>query len=226
VQDYIRGIDAGVTGMAIGVPRDWFLDVCDAAVEDAMNAAVHALVADGARVVDIELPTTRVVSPIAIAMAIYLAETASLYEANSDLGDELGPDFRAFLDAAQFVPAVDYLKALRARHLIQRDFGAAFESVDVILVPGAICVAPRHDHYYCRVNDTDYEPATVLPRTTSIFNLAGIPTLTFPSGLSGDGLPVAVQVAAPPFREDLALRVGYAYQRLTNHHRRLPPSLN
>jgi aspartyl-tRNA(Asn)/glutamyl-tRNA(Gln) amidotransferase subunit A len=225
IADYLADLETGVQGLRIGVPRDWFFDVCDPQIADATHAAIDVLVSAGAERAEVGFPATARADPHAIELFTYLPEAASLHEIHWPRNDEFGPDYASLLDKAQVVSAADYIKALRSRHLLQQDFEAAFERVDVIVVPGCVTVAPRHDHLVCHIGDNEVPLLDAISRTTAIFNETGVPALTVPAGLSGGSLPMAISIAARPFAEATVLRVGHAFQSLTDHHRALPPLL-
>jgi aspartyl-tRNA(Asn)/glutamyl-tRNA(Gln) amidotransferase subunit A len=96
-----------------------------------------------------------------------------------------------------------YLKALKVRTLIARDFASAFERVDCILTPtapsAAFAIGERNDDPITMyLNDVFTVPA----------NLAGLPAISVPAGLSGDGLPLGLQVTGRAFDEETVLRVA------------------
>jgi aspartyl-tRNA(Asn)/glutamyl-tRNA(Gln) amidotransferase subunit A len=215
-------IDAGVRGLRIGLPEDWFLERCDPEVRTAVLAAARDLEGEGAVVVSVGLPATRQIPVHAVELTITYAELAAVHSGTLSRFREYGPEFQRLLTRSQFVLASDYLQALRTRHLLQRDFERVFASVDALLVPGAVCVAPRHDHMIARLGPDEVPLLDVITRTTAIFDITGLPTLTMPSGFSSDGLPMAVSIAARPFSEGTCLRIGSAYQRVTAHHERVP----
>jgi len=100
-----------------------------------------------------------------------------------------------------------YLKAQRVRNLIARDFAAAFEQVDCILAPTAPSAAfpigeNTSDPIAMYLNDVFTVPA----------NLAGLPALSIPAGLSADGLPLGLQVIGRAFDEATVLRVGHVME--------------
>ena len=72
------------------------------------------------------------------------------------------------------------------------------------------------------IEDVSYEWGALVARMTMIFNIVGNPALAIPAGLSTDGLPVGIQIASRPLNEVTCLRVGYAFQRATDHHRLVP----
>ena len=189
VGDYTGGTQAGLDGMRIGVPTDWFFDVCDPEVEAAIRAAIGLLEEHGARVREVAFPSTHRVDLHAIELTIIYAELASLHEVTFDRLQEYGPEFQHLLVRAQFTSAVDYLKALRSRHLVQLDFQRAFDEVDVIIAPAGVCTAPRHDHLVARLGAEERPLIDVISRPTAVMDIAGVPALTIPVGFDGSACP-------------------------------------
>jgi aspartyl-tRNA(Asn)/glutamyl-tRNA(Gln) amidotransferase subunit A len=218
--DYPGALAGGVKGLRIGIPTDWFFDLCDPPIEAATRQAMATLAQAGAQLVEVALPNAKLAEPI--GWMVMYAECASLHEGTMDRLEEHGKEFREFLVSAQFVSAADYLKGLRARRVVQQDFESAFDKVDVLITPGAISVAPRLDDMLSVIGDRGYPWADVVSRTTFIFNVTGLPALSIPAGLNRDGLPVGIQVVARPFDEATCLRVGHAFQQLTDHHLAVP----
>jgi aspartyl-tRNA(Asn)/glutamyl-tRNA(Gln) amidotransferase subunit A len=222
VPDYLESIDEGVQGMRVGVPQDWFFDVCDPQIAEATYEAVRQLEQAGATVKEFGLPSTKQVQLHAIELTVVYAEMSSLHSPTFLRIDEYGPEYQKLLTRGQFVHAADYLHCLRARHLVQLDFERAFEEVDVAIVPGCVCVAPRHDRMVAKIGDEDLPLLDVISRTTAVFNIVGIPTLTIPSGLDSSGMPMGIAVAARPFGEPAMFRAAHTYQQLTDHHSLMP----
>ena len=100
-----------------------------------------------------------------------------------------------------------YLKALKVRTLIRRDFDRAFERFDVLLSPTSPCVAFKIGE---RVDDP--LAMKMADICTIPVNLAGIPALSLPCGYS-ENLPVGLQIMGKPFAEETILRVGHAYEQ-------------
>jgi aspartyl-tRNA(Asn)/glutamyl-tRNA(Gln) amidotransferase subunit A len=222
VDHYTERIGAGLDGLRIGVATDWFFDVCDPQVEQATRAVVSLLTEHGATAVPVAFPSTHLVDLHAMELTIVYAEVASLHEVTFGRLGDYGPEFQHLLTRAQFTSAVDYLKALRARHLLQLDFQRAFEQVDAIVVPGGVCAAPRHDHLVAAIGDTERPLIDVVSRPTAVMDIVGVPALTFPAGFNDGGLPMGVQVAAAPYAESTCLRIAHAFQQLTDYQRRQP----
>src|SRR5437763_949445 len=110
-----------------------------------------------------------------------------------------------------------YLKAQQVRTLIRRDFEQAFQHCEALVTP----VAPTTAF---RLGEKVADPLTMY--LSDIFtisvNLAGLPGLVVPCGFDTAGLPIGLQVIGRPFDEEAVLRVGAAYERATEWHRRRP----
>jgi aspartyl-tRNA(Asn)/glutamyl-tRNA(Gln) amidotransferase subunit A len=223
VPNYAAGLTTELTGVRVGVPTEWFFDVCAPEVEEATRAAIDVMAANGATINEFELPSTRTVQLHAIELTIVYAELASLHEPNFHRLEQYGEEFQRLLTRAQFTSAVDYLKALRARHLVQLDFQTVFEQNDVVVVPGGVCVAPRHDHLVAEIGDEERPLIDVVSRPTAVMDIVGLPAVTIPAGFDDNGLPLGIQIAARPYNELSCLSVAHAYQQLTNYHTALPP---
>jgi aspartyl-tRNA(Asn)/glutamyl-tRNA(Gln) amidotransferase subunit A len=114
-----------------------------------------------------------------------------------------------------------YLKALKVRRLIRRDFDAAFAQVDLIV--GPVTASPAF-----KLGEMVDDPLAMylLDLYTVSANLAGIPAMSIPCGFSKSGLPIGLQLHAPPLEEDRLLRAAHMFQDATKHHLRRPPTLN
>ncbi|XZE54909.1 Asp-tRNA(Asn)/Glu-tRNA(Gln) amidotransferase subunit GatA [Planctomycetaceae bacterium SH139] len=110
-----------------------------------------------------------------------------------------------------------YLQALKVRRLIRNDFDTAFGSVDLVLGP----VTPTPAFRFGEKTDDPLQ-MYLCDLFTVGANLAGIPALTLPGGVTDGGLPIGVQLQAPPLQEGRLLQAAAAFQATTEHHRRRP----
>ena len=240
VPDYLATLEDGVAGMAIGMPREYFVEGMDAEVEAATRNAIARLERLGARVVEISLPHT----PYAVA-AYYLCATA---EASSNLarydgvqygvraagcdniidmyvktralfGDEVKRRIMlgTYALSAGYYDAY-YLKSLRTRTLIQRDFEQAFGRVDLIATP----VSPTPAF---RLGEHADDPLSMYLSDifTLSLNLAGYAGISVPCALTREGLPVGLQLIAPAFEEARLLRAARACEQTSEWTPRWPP---
>jgi aspartyl-tRNA(Asn)/glutamyl-tRNA(Gln) amidotransferase subunit A len=241
VPDYLTTLGAGVKGLKIGLPREYFIEGLDPDVKAAVEQAIETYRGLGAEIVEVTLPHT----DYAVA-CYYLIATA---EASSNLARYDGVRYGLRVDegqglidmymksrAAGFGAEVKrrimlgtyalssgyydayYLKAQKVRTLIRQDFLDAFAKVDVILTPVAPTPAFRlgekvDDPLQMYLSDTFTIPV----------NLAGTCALSLPCGFSGSGLPIGLQLVARPFGEETILRAGYTFEQATGWHRRVAP---
>ncbi len=230
VPDYEAALTGDVSGLRVGVPKEFFVEGIAPEVEQAVRAALKSYESMGARIVDISLPHTS----YAIA-AYYIVATA---EASANLarydgiryglrvpGDNnieiynrtrargFGAEVKRRIMLGTFVLSAGYydayyLKGQKVRTLIRRDFERAFESCDVIATP----VTPTTAF---KLGEKTSDPLQMY--LSDIFtisvNLAGLPGMAVPCGFDASGLPIGLQLIGPPFGEEAILRAGDAFER-------------
>jgi aspartyl-tRNA(Asn)/glutamyl-tRNA(Gln) amidotransferase subunit A len=240
VPDYTQALVEDVRGMVLGVPRETSAEGIDPQVAQSVEEAIAVLKKMGARIVEVSLPHS------AYALAVYYIIAPC--EASSNLArfDGVKYGFRAggtqdLLDMYQetrwqgFGAEVKrrimlgtyalsagyydayYLKASRVRTLIRRDFEAAFEKCEAIVLPTAPTPA-------FKIGEKVDDPLQMYLSDilTIPCNLAGLPGISLPCGLSQEGLPIGLQILGNLFQEEKILRVAYAFEKNTEHHRRKP----
>jgi aspartyl-tRNA(Asn)/glutamyl-tRNA(Gln) amidotransferase subunit A len=223
VPRFTEALTGDVGGLRIGLPQEFF-EAMDDDVRAALARTAAALVDRGAEMVDLSLPHTKLALP-----AYYLVAPA---EASSNLarfdGVRYGMrtsapdllDMYARTRGAGFGPEVKrrimlgtyalrtgyydayYKKAQQVRTLIKRDFDRAFRFCDVILTPTTPTTAFR---FGAKATPFDMYLADVF---TLSCNLAGLPGISVPCGLSGEGLPIGAQLLGRPLDEETLLRAG------------------
>jgi aspartyl-tRNA(Asn)/glutamyl-tRNA(Gln) amidotransferase subunit A len=230
VPDYEAALTGNITGLRVGVPKEFFVEGIAPEVEQGVRAALKAYESMGAKIVDISLPHTS----YAIA-AYYIVATA---EASANLarydgiryglrvpGDNnieiynrtrargFGAEVKRRIMLGTFVLSAGYydayyLKGQKVRTLIRRDFERAFETCDVIATP----VTPTTAF---RLGEKMSDPLQMY--LSDIFtisvNLAGLPGMSVPCGFDASGLPIGLQLIGPPFGEEAILRAGDAFER-------------
>lgn len=216
VDDYQREVEREITGLRIGVPRNFFFDDVDPEIVAAVRAAADVLAGLGAEIEQIEVPgveethggTTQMIW--AEALAIHrrrLADEPQLF----------GEDVRRRLRLGDDVSGADYAACRERARRWRRTVERLFESVDVVLCPATGIVAPL------AAESETIETTWRLTLLTYAWSLADVPALAIPCGFSSQGLPIGLQLAAAQWQEGLLLRVGAAYQRETSWHLRQPP---
>lgn len=199
-------------------------DFAEAPEENArpvFQQALEAVRALGARMIETRLPDL----PYGLVTStVVSAEGAAVFEPLIASGkvDELADQKQiAGLKAGLEIAAKDYLKAMRIRSEIQQAFRKLFTQVDVILAPARLGPASKLSE------PLDAPPGRTMPKDQGFralipaANAAGLPALCLPCGLV-DGLPLAIQLVARPFNENLLLALGHLFQSRTDWHRRRP----
>lgn len=230
VPDYAASLDADVRKMRIGLPAAFFEAGMDPEVKSSIEAAIQRLEASGAEIVEIDLPH----SEYALA-AYYIIASAEL---SSNMGrydgvrygqraqvegdvfnmfrhtrsEALGPEVKRRILLGTYALLSGnyneyYMQALKVRTLVAQDFEQAFAKCDVIATPATAGVAFGFEG----VNDPLEMHA--LDLFTVPVNLAGLPALSLPCGLNGEGLPIGLQLIGPAFGEISLLQAAYALEQ-------------
>jgi aspartyl-tRNA(Asn)/glutamyl-tRNA(Gln) amidotransferase subunit A len=230
VPDFEAALGGDIAGLRVGIPGEYRVDGMPDGIEALWQQGIEWLRKAGAEPIEISLPMTKYALPayyiIALAeassnLARYDGVRFGLRVAGDSLEDmyELtraagfGTEVRRRVLIGTYVLSAGYydayyLKAQRVRALIARDFVRAFERVDCILTPTAPSAAfaigeKSGDPIEMYLNDVFTVPA----------NLAGLPAASVPAGLSGDGLPLGLQITGRAFDEETVLRVAEVLER-------------
>lgn len=222
VGDYLTELELGVKGLRIGVPRNYFFDHVQPEVERNVRSALARLEAEGAELVEVEIPMADMI--MSVEFGLCLPEASAYHSAMIRQRAELyEPDVRTFLEAGMMVPAVDYIQALRVRGQIQAAWRRMFDGLDAIVGPAVAAVATRRDQASVMWSDgTEEGAASVFIRLSAPANVTGLPSVSVPCGFGAHGLPTAFQVIGRPFQEARVLRIARAYERTTDLATRRP----
>ncbi len=234
VADYVGALTGDIRGLKLGVPRKMLEQGVETSVCGCFYGALDILRARGAELIDIDLPH----APYAIA-TYYVVATA---EASSNLArydgvrygfraegaDNLkemyektrsqgfGPEVKRRIMLGTYVLSAGYydayyLKAQQVRTLVRRDYEQAFRNVDAVVMPTSPTAA-------FKIGEKVEDPLSLY--LTDVFtvsaNLAGLPALSVPCGLTPNRLPIGLQLTGRPFDEATLLRIGDTYERDTN----------
>lgn len=221
VADFSSGLEQGVRGLRIGIPREYFFDVVEPDVERLVREAVSVLEGLGASVEEVSLP--HVQHAQVAGNVIMSSEAAAWHQAwLRERPSDYGADVLARMRGGLLVRAVEYLAAQQMRALIQQDFAAAFQHVDVVVGPTVPIVAPPIGRTFEAGGPLNVAPRSIANRATVPCNLTGMPAISVPCGFS-DGLPVGLQIMGRAFAEQVVLRVAAAYEAASAWHSLRPP---
>ncbi|HZG53423.1 MAG TPA: Asp-tRNA(Asn)/Glu-tRNA(Gln) amidotransferase subunit GatA [Pyrinomonadaceae bacterium] len=231
VPDYVSQLTGDLGGARIGVPRALFGEGLDADVRASVEAAIETYRALGAQVVDVELPHAKYA--IAVYYIIATAEASSnlarydgvrygfragdsrtlreMYQRTREKG--FGAEVKRRIMLGTYVLSSGYydayyLKAQKVRALLKQDFARAFEQCDAIITPTSPTTA------FLLGEKTDDPLAMYLNDIYTVTaNLAGIPGLSVPCGLSRTNLPIGMQLLGTHWSEPTLLRLAHAYEQ-------------
>jgi len=225
VPQYTRSLDRGVDGLKIGVLAGAPLEPMQPDVAEVFASAADLLGAHGAAMVGVEVPELE--HGLAAEFGIVAPEAAAYHrELLRRRPDQIDPGIRALLVAGLMMEPEHYFKALQARRAIADALRRAFveNGLDALLTPTLPATAAPNNADDFWFGDSA-EPVTLAyVRTTGPFNLSGLPALSVPAGFDRDGLPVGLQIAAAPFDEETALRVGASFESVAGVSSRQPPT--
>ncbi len=231
VDEFVKNLDPPIKDVRIGVPKEYFIGGIDPEVKSRVEAGIRVYESLGCDIQEISLPHTEYA--IAAYYLIATAEASSnlarydgvrygLRKAGNAALQEMYRETRhsgfgkevkrrillgTYALSAGYYDAY-YVKALKVRTLILRDFQQAFERVDVILTPTLPTVA-------FKIGEKTADPLSMY--LSDIFtitcNLAGLPGISIPCGKNSEGLPIGLQLMANHFQESLMLRVAHQFEK-------------
>ena len=223
VPDYEAQLEGGVRGLRIGFALPDALVPVEPQIGAAVQAAADVLGKLGAIIAPATMPDFTAL--YRAAEVIVKCEAAAMHRPWMEADAAYANQVRSRMEAGFFIPATQYIDALRLRtHFVREFLGVAMDSVDAVMLPAIPFPVPT-------IEETDVEasggPATLsmVARFTGLtrpFNTLGLPALSVPCGFDGNGAPIGLQLIGRPFDEALLYRIGHAYQGATDHHRKVP----
>ena len=239
-EDYTRALELPLAGLRVGLPREYFSTGVEPDVLARVREAVRWFESQGARVIDIELPNTKLSVPVYYVLAPAeassnlsrfdgaryghrAAEPHDLLDMYCRTRAEgFGAEVKRRILIGTYVLShgyydAYYLQAQKVRRLIAQEFAQAFRDCDLILGPTspttAFAIGAKvSDPVQMYLDDIFTIPAP----------LAGIPALSIPCGFDSRGLPVGLQIMGNHFAEARMLGAAHRYQQATYWHLRIP----
>ena len=230
VPDYVGGLDKDIKGRKIGVPRALFGEGLDAEVRESVEDAIENYRSLGAEIIDVELPNSKY--SIAVYYILATAEASSnlarfdgvRYGFRAENAHELremymktreegfGAEVKRRIMLGTYVLSSGYYdayyaKAQKVRTLLKQDFLDAFEKCDAIITPTSPTTA-------FKIGEKSDDPLAMYLSDiyTASANLAGIPGISVPCGLSANGLPIGLQLVGKHWSEDVLLNLASVFE--------------
>jgi aspartyl-tRNA(Asn)/glutamyl-tRNA(Gln) amidotransferase subunit A len=241
VPNYSLTLDAGIKGMKLGVPKEYFIEGIDPEIEKAVRAAIEVYKSMGAEIVEVSLPHTK------YAVAVYYIIATAECSANlarfdgvrygkraanpKDILDMygrtraegFGAEVKRRIILGTYVLSSGYYdayynRAQKVRHMIAQDFRDAFKKCDALLTPTSPTPA-------FKFGERTQDPLQMYLADifTIAVNLAGICGVSIPCGFTSNKLPIGLQIIGPKWGEEVMLRVAHSYEQATPWHKEKPP---
>jgi aspartyl-tRNA(Asn)/glutamyl-tRNA(Gln) amidotransferase subunit A len=230
VPDYEKAIGKSIKGLRIGIPKEYKADGMSAEIQALWDKGAAWLKEQGAEIVEISLPHTKyalpayyIVAPAEASsnLARYDGVRYGLRVAGSDITDMyentratgFGPEVQRRIMIGTYVLSAGYydayyVRAQKIRTLIKRDFDEAWSKVDVVLTPAtpspAFAPGEISDPVQMYLNDI----------FTVTVNMAGLPGIAVPAGISKEGLPLGLQLIGKPFDEETLFQTAAAIEQV------------
>ncbi len=239
-EDYARDLNKPLTGLRIGLPKEFFAEGMGSDVAKAVEAAIAEYKKLGATVVEISLPNSKLSVPVYYVLAPAeassnlsrfdgvrygyrapeYADLTDMYEKSRAQG--FGAEVKRRIMIGTYVLShgyydAYYIKAQRIRRLIAQDFVEAFKQCDVIMGPTSPSTA-------FKLGEKGDDPVQMYLSDiyTIAVNLAGLPGMSIPCGFGDNNMPVGLQIIGNYFEEARMLNVAHQYQLATDWHSRAP----
>jgi aspartyl-tRNA(Asn)/glutamyl-tRNA(Gln) amidotransferase subunit A len=215
VGDFANHLDRFPNKLRIGVPRAFFFDELHPDVAQATENAIKVLAGLHAEIRDVKLD-------VSTDRTVFTSEAWAYHEPFVTRSPELyQPATLARIQSGANTSAAVALRARRELEARRHAIRATFEEVDILLTPTVPAPPPTISDL--KAHPDQLRPAELLMlRNTRPFNEWGIPAISVPCGFTKDGLPIGLQLAAAPWREDVVLQVAHAYEQATEWHNKMP----
>jgi aspartyl-tRNA(Asn)/glutamyl-tRNA(Gln) amidotransferase subunit A len=213
--EQLSGLKIGIADHAVALEPE---------IAEALDSSVRVLEQIGAKTIRVILPD---LTPIfRLGETIIKAEAAALHRQWLETRpQDYSNSVRFRIEAGLYLPATDYIDALRLRDIVTRKFLAdTMDGIDLLHLPATPCLPPT-------IADSDMERAgsetllgffSGMTQFTRPINFLGLPAINVPCGFSSHGLPLAYQLVGHPFEEATLLRAADAFQSATDFHRAMP----
>ncbi|NWF85802.1 MAG: amidase [Bryobacteraceae bacterium] len=210
-EDYMPPERIDLTGLTIGLPRNFFFEKLDPQVDNAVHLMAYVAQDLGATLREVRVPDGEQLN--AIAQICLLAEAASVHEPYlRKQRSAYGEDVRALLDMGRLIPATDYLQAQRLRRRMLKVYSILFREVDCLFVPCTPMAAPLIGQNQVLLGGEMEDVRLATTRLVRGVNALGLPALAMPAGQAQGSLPLGLQIIGPAWSEARLLRIGAALE--------------
>ena len=215
--DYLAALEKDVRGMRIGIPTNYYFELIDPEVEAAVRSAIAVLAGLGVEFEDVHIPY------IEEAMAVsYVGNVSEFHKAHLRVQrEDYGDDLRYRFMAQEFVLAKDAARAAKVRDIFKASMQQVVSKYDALIAPTTCLPAYPFDADEVQIGDSSVDikaagvASEILVRLTRPANIACIPAVSVPCGLTSGGLPIGLQIMVRPLSETTVFALGHQYGTAT-----------
>ncbi len=225
VPNYQDGLtDATIEGDQFAISKDLNPDLLDSEVERAFRTAITRIERLGGEIIDVRLTSANLIEDA--ASTILLAEAAVQHtELLAKHSNKYGANVIGRFRAGQKIRIDEYIRAIRKRDVILREFETLFQEVDCLMSPSVQIRPANIGDKTVIVNSIEINVISGCSHFTRLGNITGMPTIVLPCGYSNDNLPLSIQFMAPKLGEHGLLKMAYAFEKATPELRNRSPLL-
>ena len=213
IAGHTDALDGKVQGARVGVPKNFFFEDVEEDILRGTHGVIDRLAEQGCQIHEVEMPPpdySRTVSLI-IQLPELLSYHSRYFKEKKDL---YGEDIRAGMALGQFILSEHYVRSKRIVEMYKEQMALVFERVDLIITPACPIGAPRLEDVNITLFGKKEPKGNAITRFTSFFNLTGNPAISVPSGTTGEGLPMGVQLIGRHFEERLLLKAAHTVEKI------------
>lgn len=219
----LKAADEPVRGLKVGLCSYYFENV-DSQILKALREAIEFFRAEGALIREATIST---LEPALEASAIIAgAEALDFHDRYiQSESQNYGPRVLERFQAGYGITGLDLVRAQKVKERVTLEFNQIFQQVDCLLGAVLPVLPPPQGTDRVKAGDIDEHIVRSFVRMNAPQNMSGVPAMALPCGFSSEGLPISMQLIAGHHREDILIRLGTHFQRLTDWHQRRPPGL-
>jgi len=223
-ENLLKAVKEPVQGLKIGLCPFYFENT-DSEIQRSLREAIELFRSEGALIREISI--SKLEAALEASAMIAGAEALAFHDRYiQSVPQHYGPRVLDRFKAGYRISGLDLARALQVKAHIAAEFQEIFQQVDCLLGATIPVLPPPHGTEKVRAGDIEENVVRCLVRMTAPQNMAGIPALALPCGFSAEGLPISMQLIAAHHREDVLIRLGTHFQRLTDWHQRHPERFN
>lgn len=219
--DVLKNLKKGIKGFRLAFANMVFWDDIHPDIEKKVRSTESVFRELGANVEEIDFRVAQEARNINSKSQVISAEACSVNEKWLQYHyDQLDPIVSNRMIAGKKILATEYIQSVEKWKELQKKAVDALDQIDALLVP-TTCIPAMPINKIDKDLETYFNYNTLYLRNTTIGNILNLCAVSVPCGFTNDGLPIGLMIYGKPYQEDLVLRIGYAFQKITNWHERI-----